>query len=188
MKALPYPRWRLFVTSYCAETYGNNSKNNYGAQARAARAAGYGSPKSTPRALAHIGWRLMRDSRIIEAIAEEAGKRLHSLGPLAVKTVEQAMGSKTANDRDKLRAADMVLGRVAPVQHQFEHTVKHELSVRELEALTVRLAGEMGVAPEKLLGANTTPLIEGEVVLEAEPVPGGGDDIDWDDPDDDSVP
>jgi hypothetical protein len=124
----------------------------------------------------------MQDQRIIEAVNEVAAKRLHSLGPLAVKTIESTMGNKTANDRDKLRAADMVLGRVAPVQHQFAHTVEHKLSVREMEDLVRRLAVEMGVPEQKLLGANESPMIEGTVILEAESDElSDGDGVGWGD-------
>ena len=57
------------------------------------------------------------------------------------------------------------------------------VNTKEMEELARRLAVEMGVAPEKLLGANATPMmIEGEVVVEAETA--DGDDGD----DDDSAP
>ena len=56
MKALPNDRWRAFVEFYIAQTFTNKNRENYGAQAAAARQAGFGKPNSTARVLAHLGW------------------------------------------------------------------------------------------------------------------------------------
>lgn len=40
MRALPNDRWRLFVETFLWETFTNGNKNNFGAQAAAARKAG----------------------------------------------------------------------------------------------------------------------------------------------------
>jgi len=40
MRALPNDRWRAFVEFYLLETTANGAKNNYGAQANAARKQG----------------------------------------------------------------------------------------------------------------------------------------------------
>jgi hypothetical protein len=60
------------------------------------------------------------------------------------------MDNKNANDRDRLRAADMVLGRVAPVLYQFEHKVEHKVDVQELEFRAAVSGGDehsAGAAP-----------------------------------------
>jgi hypothetical protein len=49
MRALPNDRWRAFVEFYLLETTANGAKNNYGAQANAARKARFGEPKTTAR-------------------------------------------------------------------------------------------------------------------------------------------
>ena len=85
MRALPNDRWRLFVETFLWETFTNGNKNNFGAQAAAARKAGFGTPRSKPITLAHIGWRLLRDDRVIAAVAEEARKLLRAGAPEAVK-------------------------------------------------------------------------------------------------------
>ena len=76
MRALPNNRWRLFVETYLWETFNNPNKNNHGAQAAAARKAGFGGPRTKPITLAQIGWKLLKDDRMIAAIAEESRKLL----------------------------------------------------------------------------------------------------------------
>src|SRR5262245_5812323 len=77
LAALP-PRWQLFVTAYLIETYANEHKNNYGAQAAAARAAGFGHAQTTPLNMARIASRLMRDERVVRAITEESRKYIRA--------------------------------------------------------------------------------------------------------------
>ena len=91
MRALPNDRWRLFVETYLWETFTNGNKNNYGAQAAAARKAGFGTPRSKPITLAHIGWRLLKDDRMVAAVAEESRKLLRAGAPQAVKAVHDGI-------------------------------------------------------------------------------------------------
>ena len=130
--------------------------------------------------------RMLRRPIVARVIEERQKTRLRVLVPKAVDVVEEILDNK--EHKDRLKAANQVLNRVDPVfvgvAHQ--HDVNVTVNTREMEELVRRLAVEMGVTPEKLLGANPMPLIEGKVVLEAESEPDDGDggDVDWDnDPD-----
>ena len=127
MKALPNARWRAFVEFYLLSTQG------HGAQAAAARRAGFGSPKSTPRAMAHIGWRLMRDQRIIEAVAEESMKLLRSGQPEAVKALQNMV--RNADHPGHARAVGMLLDRCDPIESRQQIEVTHKIIDPDQEAL-----------------------------------------------------
>jgi hypothetical protein len=127
MKALPNPRWRLFVEAYLLERPG------HGAQTAAARRAGFGSPKTTPRAMAHMAWRLMRDQRIIEAIAEEARKLLRSGQPEAVKALHNMV--RDPAHPGHARAVGMLLDRCDPIESRQQIEVTHKVIDPDTEAL-----------------------------------------------------
>ncbi len=150
MKALPNDRWRAFVEFYVLETFRNGAKNNYGAQARAARAAGFGSPKSKPKALAHMAWARMRDDRMIAAIAEESRKLLRSGAPEAVKAVHA--GIRNPDHKDHARFVAMVLDRADPVESKQLIEVTHKHLDPDQEALEeLRALRSLGTAREKLI-------------------------------------
>jgi hypothetical protein len=149
LKALPNDRWRAFVEFYLLETYTNGHKGNYGSLARAARKAGFGGPKTTPRAMAHIGWRLMRDDRMVAAVAEESRKLLRSGAPEAVKAVHR--GVRDPTHKDHARFVGMVLDRADPIESRsfVEITHKTDPDMESLEEL--RALRELGTPREKLL-------------------------------------
>jgi hypothetical protein len=150
MRALPNDRWRAFVQAYLVETYTNKNKDNYGAQASAARQAGFGNPKTTPRAMAHIAWRIMRDERMIAAVREESQKYLRSIAPDAVKAVQN--GIRNPEHKDHARFVAMVLDRSDPTEtrHNVEVTHRHvdaeQEAIEELRALRL-----LGVTREKMI-------------------------------------
>jgi hypothetical protein len=109
MRNLPNDRWRLFVETFLWETFTNGNKNNFGAQAAAARKAGFGTPRSKPITLAHIGWRLLRDDRVVAAVAEEARKLLRAGAPEAVKAVHD--GIRNPNHPAHAKFVSMLLDR-----------------------------------------------------------------------------
>lgn len=190
MRALPNDRWRAFVEFYIAQTFTNKNRDNYGAQAAAARAAGFGKPKTTPRAMAHIAWRLMSDDRMIAAIAEESRKLLRAGAPDAVKAVKN--GVRDSSHKDHARFVGMVLDRVDPItscQHVevIHRTVDPDMeALEELRALRqlgtsreklIELFGSNGLdrierleAADKLRRANEAKVIDGQLVIEAEQV------------------
>ena len=114
MRALSSDRHRAFVQFYVLGTVQNTHKDNYGSQAAAARAAGFGRPTSKPITLAHIAWRLMQDERIQTAVAEESRKLLRAGAPEAVRAV--LAGIADPKSKDHARFCAMVLDRTDPVE------------------------------------------------------------------------
>jgi hypothetical protein len=189
MKALPNDRWRAFVEFYLLDTCRNSHKDNYGAQASAARKAGFGGPKTPPKTLAQIGWKMMRDDRMIAAVAEESRKLLRAGAPEAVKAVHN--GVRNPDHKDHARFVAMVLDRADPVESRQLIEVTHKVldpdqeALEELRALRVlgtshdkliELFGSNGLdrlerleASDKLRRANEARVIEGEMIPEAAP-------------------
>jgi hypothetical protein len=150
MKMLPNARWRAFVEFYLLETVSNGAKDNYGAKARAARRAGFGKPTSTTRVMAHLAWKLMRDERIVAAIAEESRKLLRAGAPEAVKAVLQ--GVRNPDHKDHARFVSMVLDRADPVTSHSVIDVTHKILDPDQEALEeLRAMRKLGLPREKLL-------------------------------------
>ena len=103
MRALPNDRWRLFVETFLWETFTNGNKNNFGAQAAAARKAGFGTPRSKPITLAHIGWRLLKDDRMVAAVAEESAQAVEGRRTQAVKAVHDGIRNPNHPSHAKVR-------------------------------------------------------------------------------------
>src|SRR5262245_55333734 len=162
MKALPNDRWRAFVEFYLLATYENRNKDNHGAQAAAARAAGFGKPTTKPSAMAHMAWRLMRDDRMIAAIAEESRKYLRSIAPEAAKAV--LAGIRNPECKDHGRFVAMALDRADPVQTHHTMEVTHRHVDPDVEALEeLRALRQLGTSQQKLLelfGANGLDRLE----------------------------
>lgn len=157
MRALPNDRMRRFVIALLELGGIDNT--------RAARLAGYLGNERGLRVQAHA---LAHDSRILEAIDEEARRRLHSGTIMAVSVLLQiAAGKISAKVSERLKAVDMMLNRVG-ISEKTEHTVKVENVGTTDEAMLrriVHLAGQSGMDPIKLLGFNPgLPIVEAEVV------------------------
>ena len=184
MRALPNDRWRLFVDTYIWETFTNGNKDNYGAQAAAARKAGFGSPRSKPITLAHIGWRLLKDDRIVAAVAEESRKLLRAGAPQAVKAVHD--GILNPNHPSHAKFVSMLLDRTDPMESKQLVEVTHRTLDPEQEALEelralriletprpklIELFGSNGLdrlerleAADKVRRANEAKMIDAEVI------------------------
>jgi phage terminase small subunit len=130
-----------------------------------AKAAGYAS--ASHGALRHTAWRLMHDEKIIEAMHEEADKRLRGSALLGVSVITKI--ARTDGHRDQLKAAEALLNRLG-MHEMTEHkvSVEHKQPAQILE-LAARLAKDLGVGTDRLIGNNRTRPIEGEFVE----VPGG---------------
>jgi hypothetical protein len=133
MRALPNNRWRAFVEFYLLGTVANKNKNNHGAQAAAARQAGFGTPRSTPHVMTHMAWKLMRDERVIAAVAEEARKLLRSGAPEAVRAALN--GVRNPEHKDHARFVGMVLDRADPIESRQQIEVTHKIVDPDQEAL-----------------------------------------------------
>jgi hypothetical protein len=178
MKALPNNRWRAFVEFYLLEPPG------YGAQTRAARRAGFGTDRTKPLYMARMASRLIHDSRIQGAIAEESRLMLRAGAPEAVKALQNMV--RDPEHKGHARAVEMVLARTDPEIQQHDMNVVHRIIDPDQEALEeLRAARALGATREKLLelfGGNYYPklerleaqqaekakLIDGEVIENAE--------------------
>jgi len=150
MKALPNDRWRAFVEFYVFASFANSRKNNFGAQAEAARKAGFGDAKTRPKTLTQIGWKLMRDDRIIAAVAEESRKLLRAGAPEAVKAALN--GVRDPEHKDHARFVRMFLDRTDPVTTHQEISVTHRNIDPDQEAIEeLRALRQLGTSREKLL-------------------------------------
>jgi hypothetical protein len=137
------PRWRSFVEFYLLEPPG------HGAQTRAVRRAGYGKSHTKPADLARIALKLMRDQRIVDAIAEESRKVIRCCGPEAAKALINLV--RDPEHKDHARGIAMVLARVDPEVTTQNINVVHSIdpdteAVEELRALR-----HLGTHRDKLL-------------------------------------
>lgn len=121
-------------------------------RAEAARVAGYSDSSEAAKVSAH---RLMHDNRVIEALHEQAGKRLWSISLKAAHRVDQMLDSE--DDKVALKAAVSVLDRVgfgAQQNININQTVRDE-SAKGLEDRIRRAAAallKLGSNPGELLG------------------------------------
>jgi hypothetical protein len=143
MKALPNDKWRAFVEFYILDP-------GRGAQARAARRAGFGKVNAKPINMANTASRLMRDERMIAAISEEARKLVRAGAPEAARALLGMV--RNPDHKDHARAVAMLLDRVDPVtsyQHVeviHKHVDADQEAVEELRALR-----QLGTPREKLI-------------------------------------
>lgn len=130
------------------------------ARAEAARLAGYSDSSEAAKVTAH---RLMHDQRIIDALHEQAGKRLWAISMKAAHRVDQMLDSD--DDKVALKAAVAVLDRTgfgAQQNININQTVRDE-SGKAILARIEALADRLGVPVSGLLG--TKPAAQ---VVEAE--------------------
>lgn len=127
-------------------------------RAEAARLAGYSDASEAAKVQAH---RLMHDQRIIDALHEQAGKRLWAISMKATHRVEQMLDSE--DDKVVLKAAVAILDRTgfgAQQNININQTVRDESSKGILKRIEM-LADRLGVPKAGLLGG-PAPTIEGE--------------------------
>lgn len=129
-------------------------------RAEAARLAGYSDVKERAKVTAH---HLMHDQRIIEAMHEQAGKRLWAISMKAAHRVEQMLDSE--DEKIVLKAAVAVLDRTgfgAQQNININQTVRDESSKAILKRIET-LADRLGVPVAGLLGAKqTAPVVDAE--------------------------
>jgi phage terminase small subunit len=133
----------------------------HGTQSDWAKAAGY-STKSDSHHVAAC--RMMQDPRITAAMQEVAKQHLGGNGPaLAVRNLLTI--AKNEKHPKHYDASLAILNRTG-MSEKTEHTVRVEhTSDAHMVEMVKRLALEMGMPSEKLIGANALPkLIEGEAV------------------------
>lgn len=119
----------------------------------AARAAGYS--ESTDGYLRRIASGLLHDARVQAALLEEARRTMNAAAAVVATpiVVEIAMNDHL-DARDRLRACEMLFNRGGmPAMTEHKVTVEHR-QPKQLEALAARLAEELGVDRQKLIGIN----------------------------------
>lgn len=118
-------------------------KKDFGAEA--ARLAGYEKYHKQE------AYRLMRNPRVLEAIREEAGKRLQASALLGAMVLEEI--ALDPLHKDRLKAATELLNRGGmQLIEKHEHIVKDERSAAELVQYIKSMAQKHGLDPRKLLG------------------------------------
>jgi phage terminase small subunit len=126
-----------------------------------AREAGYSDHLEAAKVRAHY---LSKDPKIMAAAREHAVRYLNEDGvrmACAILVVE--LGNPDAKIR--VQAANSILDRGGVTA---SHTLKveHSHSAGDMERIAMRLAGELGIAPMKLIGGNT---VEQKPVAQREP-------------------
>jgi hypothetical protein len=134
MKALPTDRHRAFVRALY------QVKPGHGANVKAAKLAGFGSPTSTPQSMATIASRLAHDERVLTAIREEDEKRIRSSAPRAISALSRLI--ETPSHKDHARGIAMVLDRVHPAETQHSLKVEHAVGpgFKETAEVLARIA------------------------------------------------
>ena len=144
MRALPNDKWRAFVDCYLLEKPGR------GAQTNAARRAGFGKPSTRAVNMARIASRLMRDDRMVAAIAEETRKLLRGGAPEAAKAILELI--RNPDHKDHARAIAMVIDRTDPITTHHHLDVVHKHIDPDQEAIEeLRALRKLGTTREKLL-------------------------------------
>jgi phage terminase small subunit len=124
--------------------------------AEAARVAGYSDASEACKVKA---CNLRQDRRIVEAIQEQAGKRLWAISLKAAGRIEQMLDSD--DDAVALKAAGMVLDRtgLAAVQNiNINQTISDQSGSAIMERIRA-LAAKHGLDPQQLLGR---PVVDAE--------------------------
>jgi len=160
MRALPTDRHRAFVRALYTVRPG------HGANVKAAKLAGFGSPTSTPQSMATIASRLAHDERVLAAIREEDEKHIRSSAPRALRALSSLIENPKA--KDHARGIAMVLDRVHPAETVVK--VNHDATpafraTADVLARIAELAARAGVDLSKL-----PPMIDVTPSSKSEPV------------------
>jgi phage terminase small subunit len=134
MLALPTDRHRAFVRALY------QVKPGHGANVKAARLAGFGTPTSSTQSMATISSRLAHDERVLAAIAEEDSKRIRASAPRAISALSRLV--EDPKHKDHARGIAMVLDRVHPAETVSTVNVKHSATpeFKETAQVLARIA------------------------------------------------
>jgi hypothetical protein len=154
MAALANEKQRNFIAALYSE---DAPAKGDGLLIFAARQAGYGTGRSTNKALSVIANRLVHDARVQAALAEYSHGVVRAISPEAVRAVRDLIRS---GKRDKLKAAVAVLDRVVPIETRATLTIEDNrppspAAIEKVLARIEELARRAGIAPP-------VPVIDGE--------------------------
>jgi phage terminase small subunit len=137
------PKQKMFVRALF------EAPRKFGSQAFAARAAGYGTPTSTPQVINAISSRLCSSPPIQEAIQEESRKYVTTMGPVAVRALKHLL--HTPDHRDHGRALGITMDRIAPAMSTHHVNVTHHVVDHTAEAVAqLRMLKNLDVPRSKL--------------------------------------
>jgi phage terminase small subunit len=139
MKALNEKQRRFVLALY-------QVKPGHGAQVRAARLAGYGTPNSSAASWAALASRLIHDEKIQAALREHDQKVLRAAAPRALRALHGMV--EDPDHKDHARAVGMVLDRTHPVEtvHHVRSEQRHVVVASEEVLARIRaIAGAVGL-------------------------------------------
>jgi hypothetical protein len=156
MRALPSDRWRAAAVARFMVKGGIRGKNT-----AAVRAAGFGnsSGTTTPNSMKNIAFRVFHDARMLEALHELGEQYLKQGVPDAIAVVQEIMVNPRQRGADRLKAAQIFIDRHHPVQTTHHVTVEH-VDDRRMVDFALKLATELGIEAQKLIGRIDGQLIE----------------------------
>lgn len=139
-------RQRMFVCALAV--YGGDQKEAY-------RCAGY--DVKTDASAQAASSRLANSAPVVEAIKEEALRRLDSASMLAVSTLVELAGVKTSDNKVRLNAANSLLDRIGGFAGKTEHKIiiKDDRTTQELIDFIRETAIANNLDPAKLLGGSS---------------------------------
>jgi hypothetical protein len=158
MLALPTDRHRAFVRALY------QVKPGHGANVKAAKLAGFGTPSSSAQSMATISSRLAHDERVLEAIREEDEKRIRSSAPRAISALSSLI--ENPRHKDHARGIAMVRDRVHPLETVLK--VNHDATpalraTAEVLARIAELATRAGLDVSKMPALiDATPVSKSE--------------------------
>ena len=151
MRKLPSDRWRAAAVARFMVKGGNHGKNT-----AACRAAGF---VGTPDSLKSTAFKIFHDPRMLAAL-HELGEQLLKQGvPDAINAMYEILDNP--RHKDRLKAAQAIIDREHPVQTAHHITVEH-VDDRRMMEFALKLAAEMGIEADKLVGRIDGKLIEQE--------------------------
>jgi hypothetical protein len=154
MRNLPSDRWRAAAVARFMVKRGR-----WGGNTQAVRVAGFGNEEgtTTPRSMRATAYKVFHDPRMLAALDELGKEFLRGGVPDALTVVHEIMSDK--KHKDRLKAAQVVINYAHPVQTAHHVTVEH-VDDRRMVDFALKLATELGIEAQKLIGRIDGQLIE----------------------------
>jgi hypothetical protein len=151
MRALPSDRWRAAAVARFMVPVGGRWSGN----SEACRVAGFAS--ATQHSMRATAYKVFHDQRMLAALDELSREFLRGGVPDALAVVHEIMAD--TKHKDRLKAAQVIINYAHPVQTAHHVTVEH-VDDRRMVEFAMKLAAEMGVEAQKLIGRIDNKLIE----------------------------
>ena len=120
----------------------------YGANVKAAKLAGFGTSKSTPKSWSVIAATLAHNEKVLAALHEEDQKRIRASAPRAIRALTNLI--EDPEHKDHARGIGMVLDRVHPAETRHTVDVVHHVD-HDAEAIAqLRMLKQLDVPRAKL--------------------------------------